>query len=84
MQTITDADLARQTRRILDAVMCHGETVVVERDRTPVARIVPAPPAMTAAQALAGLATTLTPRQADAWLAESRFEFADDMRDPWA
>jgi prevent-host-death family protein len=84
MNTITVTELARQTRQILDAVARHGETVIVERNNMPVARIVPAEPVMTAAQALAGLPAALTPKQAEAWLADSRGGFDNTVRDPWA
>jgi prevent-host-death family protein len=83
MPTITATELARQTRQILDTV-AHGETVIIERNHLPVARIVPAEPLMSAAQALAGLPAPLSPQQADAWLADSRAGFDDSVRDPWA
>lgn len=83
MQTVTATDLARNTRKIIDTVITRGETVAVERNHALVARIVPAEITMTAAQALAGLRTTLTSRQAAAWLKESREEFGDVVRDPW-
>ena len=54
MPTITATDLARHTRQILDQVARQGETIVVERNQTVIARLVPAEPAMNAA-ALAGL-----------------------------
>ncbi|SAK89105.1 Phd_YefM [Caballeronia catudaia] len=84
MQTITATDLARQTRQILDAVARNGETVIIERNNLPVARLVPPEPVMTAAQALAGLPAVLTPQQAQAWLEESRVDFDEGVRDPWA
>jgi prevent-host-death family protein len=84
MHTITATDLARQTRQILDAVARDGETVIIERNNTPVARLVPAEPTMTAAQALAGLPATLTPTQAQAWTDDSRADFDDALREPWA
>jgi prevent-host-death family protein len=84
MQTITATELARQTRQILDTVARDGEAVIIERNNMPVARLVPPEPLMTAAQALAGLPTTLTPQQARAWLNESRADFDDRVRDPWA
>jgi hypothetical protein len=58
--------------------------VIIERNNTPVARLMPPEPLMTAAQALAGLPATLTPQQAQAWLNESRADFDDRVRDPWA
>lgn len=84
MQTITATDLARNTRAILDMVMTRGETISVERNHLTIARIVPAESQMTATQALADLRLTLTPVQADAWLAEGRDGFDDVLRDPWA
>ena len=84
MQTISATDLARNTREILDKVASRGESVAVERNRVVIAQIVPPERTMTAAQALAGLQPTLTPQQADAWLKESKGEFDDTVRDPWA
>lgn len=83
MHTITATELARQTRQILDAVARDGETVIIERNNMPVARLSPAEQAMTAAQALAGLPTNLTQQQAEAWLNDSRADFDDTLRDPW-
>lgn len=42
MNTVTATELARQTRQILDAVAGRGETVIIERNNMPVARIVAA------------------------------------------
>ncbi|MDR5798012.1 type II toxin-antitoxin system Phd/YefM family antitoxin [Caballeronia sp. LZ008] len=84
MQIITATDLARQTRQILDAVARDGETVIIERNHTPVARLVPPEAVMTAAQALAGLPAILTPQQGQAWTDDSRADFDDAVREPWA
>jgi prevent-host-death family protein len=84
MPTITATELARHTREILDQVVRRGETVIVERNQVPVARLVPPDPVMTAAQALDGLPTDLTAAQADRWLRDSRDGFDDEVRDPWA
>ncbi|CBW77404.1 unnamed protein product (plasmid) [Mycetohabitans rhizoxinica HKI 454] len=84
MQAITATELARQTRQVLDTVARQGQTVIIERNHVPVARIVPPEPTMTAAQALAGLPVALTPLQAQAWLADSRTDLDDSVRDPWA
>lgn len=85
MQTISATDLARNTREILDKVASQGETVTIERNHTLIAQIMPPQRTMTAAQALAGLALPIfTPTQAAAWLQESRQDFADAVRDPWA
>jgi antitoxin (DNA-binding transcriptional repressor) of toxin-antitoxin stability system len=83
MQTISATDLARNTREILDLVASRGETVVVERNRVLIAQIVPPDRTMTAAQAIAGIKATLKPRQAAAWIKESRGTFDEAVRDPW-
>jgi antitoxin (DNA-binding transcriptional repressor) of toxin-antitoxin stability system len=84
MQTISATDLARNTREILDGVASRGEAVEVERNRMVIAKIVPPERTMTAAQALAGLKPMLTPKQADAWLKDSKQNFDETVRDPWA
>lgn len=83
MTTITATELARNTREILDRVASRGETVVIERNRTVIARIVPPEIRMSASEALAGLRPMLTPEQAAAWHKESREGFDDAVRDPW-
>jgi antitoxin (DNA-binding transcriptional repressor) of toxin-antitoxin stability system len=83
MQTITATDLARNTRKILDAVAGRGETVLVERNHVAIARIVPPQPAMTASQALAGFQPLLTAEQAADWLRDSRNAFDEGVTDPW-
>lgn len=85
MQTISATELARNTRAILDTVASQGETVAIERNHMMIARIMPPQRTMTASQALAGLAfPMLTPRQANAWLTDSKDDFGDAVRDPWA
>jgi hypothetical protein len=58
--------------------------VAVERNHMMIAKIVPPERTMTAAQALAGLQPMLTPKQADAWLKDSKQNFDETVRDPWA
>jgi antitoxin (DNA-binding transcriptional repressor) of toxin-antitoxin stability system len=85
MRTISATDLARNTREILDKVASHGETVLIERNHTMIAQIVPPVRTMTAAEALDGLGLpVLTPKQAAAWLKESKGDFGETVRDPWA
>jgi len=85
MRTISATELARKTREILDKVASHGETVVIERNQTVIAQIVPPERTMTAAQALAGLVLPLlTPKQAADWLKDSKDVFDETVRDPWA
>jgi antitoxin (DNA-binding transcriptional repressor) of toxin-antitoxin stability system len=85
MQTISATDLARNTREILDRVASGGETVIIERNHTMIAQIVPPVRTMTALQALAGLTSPmLTITQAATWLKDSKEDFGDAVRDPWA
>jgi antitoxin (DNA-binding transcriptional repressor) of toxin-antitoxin stability system len=85
MQTISATELARNTRKILDTVASRGETVVIERNHTMIAQIVPPERTMTASQVLAGLGlSVLTPKQAAAWLKDSKDDFDETVRDPWA
>jgi antitoxin (DNA-binding transcriptional repressor) of toxin-antitoxin stability system len=85
MQTISATDLARNTREILDRVASRGETVAIERNHTTVAQIVPPVRTMTASQALMGLTLpVLTKMQGAAWLKDSKEDFGDAVRDPWA
>ena len=85
MQAISATDLARNTREILDRVASRGESVAIELNHTLIAQIVPPQRTMSAAQALAGLALPmLTSTQASAWLKDSRQDFSDAVRDPWA
>ncbi|KVL93086.1 type II toxin-antitoxin system Phd/YefM family antitoxin [Burkholderia stagnalis] len=84
MPTITATELARHTRQILDLVAQRHETVVVERNQTAIARLVPAEPVMNAEQALDGLPTSLGAEDAARWLRDSRTDFEDGVRDPWA
>jgi len=81
---ISATELARSTREVLDGVATRGDVVIVERNRTPIARITPPEHAMTAAQALSGLRPTLSRKQAADWIRDSRGGFDDDLRDPWA
>lgn len=89
MQTISATELARNTRQILDQVASNAETLAIERNRTVIAQIMPPERTMTARQALAGLTfpmvtPILTPTQAAGWLKDSRQDFGDAVRDPWA
>ena len=84
MRTISATDLARNTREILDTVASQGETVVIERNHTMIAQIIPPTRTMTASQALAGLGLPiLTPEQAAAWIKDGRDGFGEAVRDPW-
>jgi len=85
MHAISATELARNTREILDRVSSHGETVTIQRNQTLIAQIIPSPRTMTATQALEGLGISmLSPKQSDAWLTDSKEQFGDAVRDPWA
>jgi len=85
MQTISATDLARNTREILDRVSSQGERVAIQRNQTLIAQIVPARLTMSAAQAIEGLGQSmLTPKQANTWLTDSKEQFSEAVRDPWA
>ncbi|MCL2161276.1 MAG: type II toxin-antitoxin system Phd/YefM family antitoxin [Betaproteobacteria bacterium] len=82
MLVISATDLARRTREVLDKVVIHGATVVVERNQRVIARIAPEVPHITASAALAGLEGVLPPEEADAWLRDIRGNFDETVRDP--
>jgi prevent-host-death family protein len=81
--TITATELSRHTREILNRVKTGGETLAVERNGVPLARILPPEPSMTAAQALADWKPMLTEEDAEAWLQDSQGDFDPSVRDPW-
>jgi antitoxin (DNA-binding transcriptional repressor) of toxin-antitoxin stability system len=83
MQTMSATDLARNTREILNLVSGRGETVVIERNRVPIARIAPPERRMTAAQMLDGLRPMPESGDAATWLTDSRDGFDDGIRNPW-
>ena len=85
MQAISATDLARNTRERLDRVSSQGETVAIQRNQTLIAQIVPTRRTMSAAQAIEGLGQSmLTPKQANTWLTDSKEQFSEAVRDPWA
>jgi antitoxin (DNA-binding transcriptional repressor) of toxin-antitoxin stability system len=85
MQTISATELARNTREVLDKVVSLGEIVAIERNSVTIAQIMPSQRSMTAVQALAGLSfAPLSAAQAAAWLADSKADFNNAVRDPWA
>ena len=66
MKTITATELARNTSGILDQVVDHGETIVVERNRTVIARMTPEVASMNALDALAGIGAVSARRRTSA------------------
>ena len=86
MQTITATDLSRNFRLMLNRVEFQHEELLIVRNNTPVARLVPGPASMTAAEAFADLHRTLPQEAGDTWLADSRLDdvMSGEVRDPWA
>lgn len=86
MTSVTATDFSRNFRVMLNRVEFQHEELLIMRNNTPVARLIPGPAAMTAAEAFADLYRTLPQEAGENWLADSRLD--DDMtgeiRDPWA
>lgn len=86
MQTITATDLSRNFRVMLNRVEFQHEELLIVRNSSPVARLLPDLATMTAAEAFADLFCTL-PKEAGAqWLADSRIDDTEngEVRNPWA
>jgi len=67
MKIITSTELARNLREVLDSVARDGAEVLIERNRKPVAQLLPAPARQTALEAMADLHRTLPDRAAEGW-----------------
>ena len=86
MQTVTATDLSRNFRVMLNRVEFQHEELLIVRNNFPVARLVPDPATMTAAEAFADLYRTLPLEAGETWLADSRLDdtMTGAVRDPWA
>ena len=87
MTTMTVTHLARNLSRVMDRLEHGGEEVLVVRNRTPIARILPGAPEMRAGEAFADLEGVLAPEDGEAWLedmARADAEIREGVRDPWA
>lgn len=73
MQTITATNFFRNLRVMLNRVEFQHEELLIVRNNSPVARLVPCPATMTAADAFADLYRTLPQEIGDTWLADSSF-----------
>ena len=90
MKTLTVTELARNFSAVLDGVERSQEEVMLVRNRRPIARLVPEPPAQNALEVLGDLYRTLDEDTASALAAA--IEGAkkggrgklDELRDPWA
>lgn len=85
MQTISATDLSRNFRVMLNRVEFQHEELLIMRNNFPVARLVPGPATMTAAEAFADLYRTLPEGTGTTWLSDSRVEDnqENEVRDPW-
>jgi antitoxin (DNA-binding transcriptional repressor) of toxin-antitoxin stability system len=90
MKTLTVTEVARNFSAVLDGVERRQEEVMLVRNRRPIARLVPEPPAQNALEVLGDLYRTLDEGTASALAAA--IEGAkkgvrgklDELRDPWA
>jgi len=89
MKTITSTELGRNLRRVLDRLTIEGEEIVIERNRQPIARLVPGPARQNALEAMADVYRTLPDEAAARWEADSRrgrwkgSRVDKGIRDPW-
>jgi antitoxin (DNA-binding transcriptional repressor) of toxin-antitoxin stability system len=90
LKAITATNLARNLRRILDQLASEGEGIVIERNRQPVARLLPGPSRQSALEAMADLYRTIPDDAAATWETDSRkgrwkgSRLDKGIRDPWA
>lgn len=84
MATISATELARQTSEVLDQVLRSGQSVSIERNRKPIAQLIPVPERLTVRELLAKLSPTLSGTKAQAWLVDSRAGFDESVADPFA
>src|SRR3970040_1919811 len=90
MKTLTVTELARNFSAVLDGVERSQEEVMLVRNRRPIARLVPEPPAQNALEVLGDLYRTLDDSTADA-LAKAiksgrkgKRGTLRELRNPWA
>lgn len=90
MRTLSVTEVARNFSAVLDGVEREQEEVVLVRNRRPIARLIPEPPAQTALEVLGDLFRTLDEGTAEALAAtigsakKGRRGTLDKLRDPWA
>jgi antitoxin (DNA-binding transcriptional repressor) of toxin-antitoxin stability system len=86
MQTVTATDLSRNFRVMLNKVEFQHEELLIMRNNLPVARLVPGPATMTAAEAFTDIYRTLPEEAGEGWLSDSRMDddTSSEVRDPWA
>lgn len=89
MKTLTVTEVARNFSAVLDGVEREQEEIVLVRNRRPIARLVPEPPARNALEVLGDLYRTLDDGTADALAAaiqganKGKRGTLGELRDPW-
>lgn len=84
MKTVTATDFARHFRVMLNRVEFQHEELLIMRNNSPVARLIPGTATMTATEAFADLYRTLPQEAGENWLADSRLDdMTGEVRDPW-
>ena len=90
MKILTVTEVARNFSAVLDGVEREQKEVVLLRNRRPIARLVPEPPAQNALEVLGDLYRTLDDATADALTAaisrtrKGKAGSLGELRDPWA
>ena len=90
MKTLSVTEVARNFRKVLDAVEHGQEEIVLVRNRKQVARLVPEPPCENAIEVFGDLYRTLDTLTADALTTvvsrarRSRAGRVSELRNPWA
>jgi prevent-host-death family protein len=89
MKKLTVTEVARNFSAVMDGVEADQEEILVVRNKKPIARLIPEPPAQTALEVLGDLYRTLDDDTADA-LAEAindgkktRRGSLRELRNPW-
>jgi antitoxin (DNA-binding transcriptional repressor) of toxin-antitoxin stability system len=85
MKTVTATDFSRHFRVTLNRVEFQHEELLIMRNNSPVARLIPGPATITAAEAFADLYRTLPQEAGENWLTDSRLDdvMTGEVRDPW-
>jgi prevent-host-death family protein len=90
MKEMSATEVARNFSAVLDAVERRQEEIVLVRNRRPIARLVPEPPAQDALAVLGDLYRTLDDDTAEALIAaiesrrRSRRGRVNELKNPWA
>ena len=86
MKILSAEEFTRDVRNILDTFEREKEEIVIVRDQSPIARLVPGGRPVTLGEAIDRLGGLLTDEEGEAWLRDA--EGADrplheELRDPW-